>query len=178
MAGIKVKCTVYMTGLSVGELLCFTCGGCLRITSVLVCHVWWFLNCATLEYVLVVCMKFTDFWYVMFHSLLEVNCILEGALPHSSAWKVAAARAEFFEMPKKNSVRLHCITPQKAVIFIGNKLIRIPHLTSMCHSFCVRCSSAQTTWSLQGSNFLFKPSFSNSSSKDNVSPRKFDEKSS
>ena len=74
-----MKRTVDMTGLSVCELLCFTHGGCLRITAILVCHVRWFLNYAPLEDVLVVCMKFTDFWYVAFHSLVEVNCILGGS---------------------------------------------------------------------------------------------------
>jgi len=131
-------------------------------------------------------MKFTGFWYVTLHSLVEVNCILEGASPHSSAWKVAVARADLFEMPKENSVQPHGITSQKAIIFIGNKLwlsfqtwLRILLLSAaVCPSFCVRCASPQTARSLQGSDFLFKPSFSNTSSKDNVSTWKLDEKSS
>jgi len=49
---------------------------------------------------------------------------------------VAAARADFFEMPKENSVQLHGITSQKALIFIGNKLVMIPNLTSDLAVIC------------------------------------------
>jgi len=49
---------------------------------------------------------------------------------------VAAARADFFEMPKENSVQAHGITSQKAVVFIGNTLVIIPNLTSDLAVIC------------------------------------------
>lgn len=147
------------------------------------CGIWWLLNCASLEDVLVVSMKFTEFWYVTFYSLVKLTAFWrELYLILPERWKLLE---QISLKCQKISVRWHGITPGKTVIFVGDKLIMITHWlqflllsAAVCCSFCVRCSSAQTTRSLQGSNFLFKPSFSNTSSKDNVSSWKLDEKSS